>query len=348
MRCLGERMAGAGWTDYRYGSTKKKPTLAKVSLLPDANDYAPLDRKKKKAVVSAVMDLMADWRTSRFEHEGACVAGLRSAFCLRGARWFDADIEASSIVRTALANLGAARPTWEQGQREYCVSRENCSWCGGAVSEELLGGGRRVSFCSTDCARSAMAQRDQEGRRWEGYMCRSAFATIAKLKNAARSCMHCGNLYRSEVKTSRFCSHACAVAKQITIRPRPCKGCGVPFRPRTAAGLYCSKECAGLVKKPVPMCRCANCGIDFQPKRRPNEATPTTCGMKCAAVLRSRSTMYAGTCECCGGAFTSTARNARFCCSECSRLVGRFRTGEFVPKKLTPRVFDYWFTAVAA
>lgn len=41
----------------------------------------------RKITISEIMNVLRDWRYSEFEHEAACLHGLRVAFCLKGYGW---------------------------------------------------------------------------------------------------------------------------------------------------------------------------------------------------------------------------------------------------------------------
>ncbi|MDN5872797.1 MAG: hypothetical protein L0H29_00240 [Sinobacteraceae bacterium] len=58
---------------------------------------------------------------SLFGLEGPLRASLRADLCLRGWGWLDAHRAAVDIVNSALMFLGAERPCWNEGQREWTI-----------------------------------------------------------------------------------------------------------------------------------------------------------------------------------------------------------------------------------
>jgi len=96
---------------------------------------------------------------SPFQYEAAATHGLRAALCLRGWHWQDAHDEARSLVKLALDLMGARRPSWEMGQREYALrdyaftERTRCIRCGGEIPET-----RRL-YCGELCKQAHNADR---------------------------------------------------------------------------------------------------------------------------------------------------------------------------------------------
>jgi hypothetical protein len=86
-----------------------------------------------------------------FALEGAMRASIRSRLCLRGWRWPDADRAAVEVVLIALNRIGAARPTWKQGQPEYTqdgtirIPLTCCANCGSLLPDE------HWRYCSPQC-----------------------------------------------------------------------------------------------------------------------------------------------------------------------------------------------------
>ena len=85
-----------------------------MSRLPDKRRKAA-----RQARVNRVADVLRRYDASPFEHEAACLHGLRGALCLQGWGWHHAHEEARQTVLSALDRISARRPSWEQGQPEY-------------------------------------------------------------------------------------------------------------------------------------------------------------------------------------------------------------------------------------
>lgn len=115
-------------------------------------------RKKRKAdqiyrrkLIDQTAAIMRRGEPSVFAFEGFMRHGLRSGLCLRGWSWAEADDMAAEVVRLALQQIGAKRPTYQQGQPEWAqdgvilIDRERCIRCGWQLPE-----GHR-KFCGRLC-----------------------------------------------------------------------------------------------------------------------------------------------------------------------------------------------------
>lgn len=111
---------------------------------------------------------------SLFGAEGAVRHGLRSGFCLHGAKWSEADGIAGQIVLSALHRVGARRPTWLEAQtvhyQETAPSRELCLCC----RKSLLN--TDDAFCSRYC--KGVWWRHERHTRWMSEM--DTAATVAR------------------------------------------------------------------------------------------------------------------------------------------------------------------------
>lgn len=199
--------------------------------------------EKRKHLVSRIMDVLRDWRSSPFENEAACLHGLRQAFCIQGHGWSRADAEAASLVAEGLRLMGAQRPSWDQGQRQYVEPKENCNWCSMPIPDLDLAT-RRVMFCSEVCARSALQQRSFEDRYSNSIVGRAAYDLIVRGRNDAKSCAVCERSFRPFIRKrpGLYCSTTCRNVGQRNI-PRPCRQCGKAFRPPRTAIQFCSAAC---------------------------------------------------------------------------------------------------------
>lgn len=87
-----------------------------------------------------------------FAFEAFLRHGLRSGLCLRGWSWREADDTSSDLIQSALAQIGAKRPTWKQGQPEWTqegvilINRVRCARCGWRLPED------HRKFCDRRCA----------------------------------------------------------------------------------------------------------------------------------------------------------------------------------------------------
>lgn len=290
-------------SDQRRQERAKKEAAAKLFLTTG----------QRNNLTDRVYEFMRCWRSSRFEFEGSARHGLRSAFCLQGHSWRAADAEAKVIVERALHRLGAERPSWDQGQPEYAIPRENCAWCYSPVSPELLVGEHHKSYCSSMCARSALQWRSYQTRTSQDFAYRAVRAFIERTSHPVRNCDHCGQAFHPINPHGRYCTRVCsqkASAKKLRVLPDySCAKCGKLFRPAYRSQKYCSEACKyGAVS-------------DFTARF---------------------------SCDYCGNKFTARGRKALYCCSTCAQMASRIRSGSPLgPKRITPLVFDYVFREAA-
>jgi hypothetical protein len=294
---------GSGWRQYRYGTKKASPRKPRPIL----------KGQERESAIQKVMDVMDDWRLSPFEREGATVAGLRSALCLKGYAWERSHHEATALVDETLRRLRAVRPTWEQGQLEYSVDRENCAWCSGPIPEELLAGGvkRFHSYCSHACARAAIDQRSLQQRRRDNRAFKDAWDVLQRPEGVSQNCAWCDKLYRPLFGRGKFCSLQCSSASQRVSPTRPC--------------LHCSKP--------------------FIAHKRRDGTRQVFCNAACKN-LHGFTTTYEKVCDCCAEPFTAKLDRARYCSAECKRVKDLLDAGG-KPKRLTPKIFDYFMRMAA-
>jgi len=279
-------------------------SLRPITLPRVLPEEKALSSKEREIAIEKAMAILDGSHRSKFEFEGACRHGMRSALCLTGHRWIVADVAAADVVREALRRLGAARPTWDEGQREYVIPRENCARCGGEIPDELLVGERRYKFCSDECARWAVFERDYERQRADNEMYRCAQDVLLRFKAEVVNCKHCNRPFRPTLgrKGSVFCSQQCAAASRKG-EERACANCGTMFyRSPAFNAVYCSTKCSNEARRKV--------------------------------IVEKR-------CECCGATFVARSKKARYCSTACTMVVSRLRTGR--AKRVTARVFDYVF-----
>jgi len=134
-----------GWLEKQAA---KKPAQTKARKL---------NRDKRRHLVDKCAAFMREGKANGrvptlLNYEAPMRHGLRVRLILEGWGWTDADAAAADIVKTALNQVGAQRPTWEEGQPEYSqqgagalIERTRCVRC-----HKPLEGIQR-KFCSDLC-----------------------------------------------------------------------------------------------------------------------------------------------------------------------------------------------------
>ncbi len=229
-----------GYTEYRYG--ERKP----VSLAGNANRLKPIYRgEERKRLINRAIGILKTWELSPFEHEASVWTGIRQSLCLKGHGWTRSDFEAWAIVDEALRILGAARPTWVQGQPEYVVPRENCRTCGGDLDFYR----RRALFCSSECAKVHLTRSSYECMAADDRTRMAAHQLVRYTRTKARACAHCGSGFHplSETAPQRFCSKPCMYAfrdsEKAAMHAKVCEWCGGSFVAKTSAARFCKPLC---------------------------------------------------------------------------------------------------------
>ncbi|WP_424992404.1 hypothetical protein [Oceaniradius stylonematis] len=124
-----------------------------------------MNRNRKRRLIAEVCMILKTGEPTKFAFEGACRHGLRSALCLEGWQWAEADRVAAEIVSVALNIIGARRPTWQEGQPEWTqpgampIERERCKRCAKPLPES------RTMFCSDLCRAAEHNEKAVERRR---------------------------------------------------------------------------------------------------------------------------------------------------------------------------------------
>jgi hypothetical protein len=172
-----------------------------------------MDRAERVIHVIAVM--LNGGEPTVFALEAACRHGLRRGLILTGCSWTAADKIAAWVVRRALHELNAVRPTWIQGQPEYLqdgvvvFERTRCLHCGWRLPEG------HFKFCSDRCNSAFRQAVFGEDRREERAATRIAGREAFRAQAALRVCERCTLEYRPNYSKQRFCSVICA-AKRTT------------------------------------------------------------------------------------------------------------------------------------
>ncbi|WP_420408306.1 hypothetical protein [Hoeflea sp.] len=312
-----------GYSTYRYGSVKPV-TLPRV-----------FKGEAKEVRVSAVMELLQDWRLSPFEHEGEARAGIRSGLCLAGYKgktigWTQADFEAECLVGEALEMMGAKRPTLLEGQRQYTVERENCQWCHGQLDEEDRAGHRR--FCSDECSSHAHNHNLPFFQRITNIRQSTAAYVAAKELQPKQECQWCKKLFKPasllhKVKTVT-CSPECNRAYVGSLKgSKKCLYCKEAFTPRWVNDKYCCVECqqtnynqrrrAEAAERRVPT-PCERCGEQFVPKK----AGTRFCGHRCQLKSQQERAKERNQrkCAACGTLYKPSRSSAKCCSTTCAGI----------------------------
>ncbi|MBV2144401.1 hypothetical protein KUG47_12945 [Falsochrobactrum sp. TDYN1] len=327
------RMLGYG--EYRYGN---KPKKIERIYKGDARNHK----------ITEVMNALRDWRLSHFENEGAVFHGLRSALCLEGHSFARSEREASSLISAAFTYLGYARPSWEQGQREYSLPEEYCNWCYTEMPEEQWQGIRKARFCSPVCAKAALEHRDFERTLRDSAIARSAQAIIRREALPERQCKFCLKMFKPFNPDSRdlsFCSRECADQSRRKYSEIPCGSCGKLFRQMKADHRYCSSDCFNTASHPT---ECKQCHKRFIAKR----FGAMFCSNNCSQTYRrAEEAISAGktyiplgstirkNCRICGSDFMTARHNAFMCSRRCQKRLESIKKA----KRISPHVFDWFF-----
>lgn len=343
---------------------------AKNERLQQAHKGRPkplIKGNRRTHVINKILDEMADYRNSPFEHEGDCRAGLRAALCLGGHAWSASDMEAANLVAECLLLLGAERPTWDEGQPEHLLSFDVCHGCNGSMPASEYEGGRKGMFCSTVCASRWIDRRQSmfAGREWMmrggasavGYskVHAAALNILRRESRPSRRCDHCETEYRPfrrTVEDQRYCSHSCYSAAKKTIPSRTCPQCGELFYGFNEKQVHCSRACAKLHSFQKT---CPGCNTIFAAKSKRAVYCSDTCRMRVkkasgAALLPGMPRTYS--CLHCSSAFETTSAKKKYCGSKCSGAAERMRLKRRnnAPSNviyLTAEIFDSWFKRAA-
>lgn len=324
-----------------------------------ASEHKParvLKGDRRKHVVHQVIDILGDWRSSKFEHEGAVRSGLRSAFCLEGHKWSIADIEADALVQEGLRRIGAKRPDWVEGQRDFADGFLHCAWCGTDLPDEEVNGGRKGRFCSTVCAHAAYENRVTEERFHLSSTGRAAYRIIRREKLPAQECKQCGATFRPfnwQKRGQIFCSTACSQAWHTRLPDRECKTCGTIFHPSIASATFCSWAC--YTNQPYQVRSCPSCSGAVPKGSRSSPYCCNECfnrerrGQRAVArAARARENI----CGWCNETFISKAGTSKFCSANCRALANyhakKKKSAQVIPLPIfTLEIFDGWFTRAA-
>lgn len=116
-----------------------------------------MSERQLRSMVEMLLPFLREAQPTAFAEEGPRRHKLRSKLCLQGWPWDYADQQAAVIVHTALNRIGARRPSWIEGQREYCHQgflRDDYCW---GCAEPLPRYAKK--YCCDRCRRSYLRYR---------------------------------------------------------------------------------------------------------------------------------------------------------------------------------------------
>jgi hypothetical protein len=237
----------SGYGEYRFGDQRPVYRPGKKGA------GAALNGDRRAHVIEEIKAVLRDFKSTPFEHEADCWHGLRRSLCLAGHGWHVSDATAADIVGEALRAIGARRPSWEQGQREHVDYLDTCSQCGRPMPEEMVSGGRRYRYCSSECARVALERKDFQRRDARNKIYEAASRLIKKSRTKPRNCAYCGGVFHPvrEASSQQFCSHKCRglAARgrvETTTITKTCIVCGQSFLTSEARAQVCGRACSAM------------------------------------------------------------------------------------------------------
>lgn len=249
-----------------------------------------MNRQRFERAVDEAVAILRPGFPTKFEFEGACRHGFRSALCQDGWSWNDADATAAAIVAKALNLIGAVRPTWKQGQPEWTeegFSPTERTWCANCGSRLPPSEQDRV-YCSEGCRVSAYQKRAKiSGERMSRaeYLATCAAHSERRRLDREIDCPNCGEPFITDPwRRKKYCSDECADAgRKATMRlqpEKPCASCGTAFPPRGSRdSRYCSRACAQVGRRVREERSCLTCRSVFT--ARPSEHK-RFCSPRCA------------------------------------------------------------------
>jgi|GEM_PF-1157236 len=339
------------YKEYRHGNPRGGKIYVPGSKRSPGK---PLNKDGREVLVTRTAEVLRGFKFSRFEFEGACRAGLRSALCLAGNSWQSSDNVAADVVHQALSSIGAKRPTWIEGQPHYSISLEYCAWCAREIDDPDAKRAQR--FCSADCAKSFVQHRENVESRKYDVAVRAAHHVIDRDKAEPRPCHHCGKAFKTDAKHSRFCSLSCAATFAQGDRARQdrnCLVCGTQYHPLNSDQECCSLSCRtklALRREAEQLIhlrrRCSYCEEVYTPHKRTQEYCSRECQIQQnreRGYARKRVSHNPRPCKWCGNEFVPGNSMGQFCSSRCSKDASRFSDGS-VPKNLTWRIFDRYIS----
>lgn len=311
----------SGYAEYRYGETHgRTPRLATVSIQKGSRvvqpqvsaarlvrgnvsekDIAPrlsdpvrlhqpaFTEKQLPEIIKIVADLLRDADASPWGNESAVLDGLRWFILQKNWRHMEAEAEALDIIRRAFNALGRGietRPTFEQGQRQTTIAREDCKNCGRALTDDDIAARRH--YCGAPCQAAAKLYSAQYFSIMESRTRAAAARMRAASEVPARDCAHCGKNFQPVGADTLYCSHSCstqafAEAQGNRLHDQACSECGTMFRPSKRGMQFCSTPChMKHIQRQTKIC--AECGSAFHP----GHYSSKYCSAACSAENKKR------------------------------------------------------------
>jgi predicted nucleic acid-binding Zn ribbon protein len=177
-----------------------------------------LKREQRERLIGLVVIVLRNGEPTLFRFEATCRHTLRSALCLRGQSWGLAEAIAANLVCSALERIGAQRPPWLWGQREYLmdstatrgVGFTHCLNCGTRLEQE------RFRFCSKQCGGRYRKEFEQSQEALAAQRVSSAAARETYRENARSiRCEACKRAFKPSYPGNRFCSRQCSAGRSF-------------------------------------------------------------------------------------------------------------------------------------
>lgn len=263
-----------------------------IKPLSSIRKVRSLSKDRRRVLIESVAALLREGRPTHFAYEASCRHGIRSALCVDGWKWQEADQTADDVVSAAFRQLGATRPTWLQGQLEYTeATASRCLHCRRAMPDYEEGGRRR--YCSHLCSIRFRQIRYMEDHREEAKAASQVWRDTRREAQPPRACEWCGTMFKPldlGKRPQRFCGKSCIARwtnsrrsesfgymgrkrkKKALPPPRSCLECGRMFRPDFPEKRYCAKLCSNRANskkshRPKLVCQTAGLGTHTEPKR---------------------------------------------------------------------------------
>ncbi len=170
-----------------------------------------LAQHRRAAIRDALAAMMKEAEPTQFALEAPCRYGLRVALIFEGWGWGQADAEAALVVLAALAQAGARRPSWQQGQPEYTQdghiprTRERCQRCAAPLPEG------NYRFCGPVCAKAYKIDRNRRADKEDRNAKDQAYRIAWSERQPPRVCPVCDKSFRPKrAGNQTYCSRACA------------------------------------------------------------------------------------------------------------------------------------------
>jgi len=291
------------------------------------------ERLHREPIVREVARILDVGTPTKWRWTSAAHHGVRSALCMKGLSWAEADKRAGEIVTLARHRVGISLyPTWRDAQGSPPEHREYyfCAACGGRPD----GGSHSRPWCSEQCrATLRLRERKVAARHEDAARTRAKVAILTggrpsdvNWQKVERRCHHCSSPYIPTLKRQRFCSVVCS-SNAIRGPARDCLVCATPFAPKSAEQRYCGHRCeriayqrrarqvwAATAQRHALVCRI--CETPFTSTR----SYRVFCSDACASEhdrRRDRSEVKSLTCRVCERPFTSTRGYVKCCGDAC-------------------------------